>query len=744
MNEPAASASALPAHAGPRECSPIYSWVATVDHKRIGILYLLTSAVFLLAGGIEALLMRLQLAVPRNTLLSPEAYNQLFTMHGTTMIFLVVMPTLIGFANYFVPLMIGARDMAFPRLNAMTFWLFLCGGLLLYFSFLAGGAPAVGWFSYAPLSEPPYASNLGVDYWILSLLVVGTGTIAAAINIIATVLSLRAPGLTLRKLPLFVWMNFVNSFLILAALPALNASIIMLLIDRGFNAAFFLPSRGGSPVLWQHFFWTFGHPEVYIMALPAFGMISEIVPVFARKPIFGYAFVAASTVAIALLSLGVWAHHMFAVGMGRPLDLFFAAASVLIAVPTGVKVFNWSTTLYGGSLRLRTPLLFAIAFLLQFTIGGLSGVTFATVPIDWQTTDTYYVVAHFHYVLFGGTFFGVLAATYYWFPKMSGRMLSERLGKWNFWLAVLGFNLTFFVQHILGLMGMPRRVYTYPDLPYWASLNLVSTIGAFLLGLSVLVLLWNLYWSTRHGPLAGDNPWQAWTLEWATSSPPLEHNFERVPPVRSRRPLWDLAHPERPDPPIAGEVPRGSPWLEKNFVAISSFIFSEGIFFVLLISAFVFYNLRLAAGPVIAATLDRLKTGVFSLFLFSSSFTLWRAEVSLKRDRQGAFRAWWIATILLGLVFIIGQGREYTHLFSQGVLINSSLFATSFFTLTGFHGLHVCVGLIGLLIVLGLAFAGDFKTGYTEAVRTLGLYWHFVDVVWVFVFSVVYLLGPSL
>ncbi len=721
----------------------MFSWVATVDHKRIGILYLLTSASFMLAGGVEALLIRLQLAVPRNTLLSPDAFNQIFTMHGTTMIFLVVMPTLTGFANYLVPLMIGARDMAFPRLNALSYWLFLFGGLLLYFSFLAGGAPAVGWFSYAPLSEPAFSSNLGVDYWILALLILGTGSIVASINLIATVLTLRAPGLSLRKLPLFVWMNFVNSFLILLALPALNASIIMLLIDRQLAAHFFVPSHGGSALLWQHFFWAFGHPEVYIMALPAFGMISEIVPVFARKPLFGYAFVAASTVAIAVLSLGVWAHHMFAVGMGRPLDLFFSIASMMIAIPTGVKIFNWSATLYGGALRLNPPLLFAIAFLVQFTIGGVTGIIFACAPLDWQTTDSYFVVAHFHYVLFGGTFFAVLAATYYWYPKFTGRLLSARLGKWIFWLSIIGFNGTFFVQHFLGLMGMPRRVYTYPALPYWGSLNLISTIGAFILGFSVLLLLWDIFRSRRSGQLAGDNPWQAWTLEWATSSPPQEHNFDRVPPVRSRRPLWDLAHPEKPDPPLAGDS-RAHPGPEKNVIAIASFILTEGFFFVMLIAAFVYYTVQQHAGALDAAALDRLKTGFFSLFLFSSSFTIWRAEAALHRQQPRAFAAWWLATVLLGLVFICGQANEYLKLFHKGVAINSSLFATSFFTLTGFHGLHVCIGLAALLIVLGLAWAGDFNAGRTEAVRTVGLYWHFVDVVWVFVFTTVYVIGPTL
>jgi cytochrome c oxidase subunit I len=529
------------AAAAPR--SAWLGWIATVDHKRIGILYLFTTLVFFCLGGIEALLIRIQLAWPGNTFLGPDAYNQIFTMHGTTMVFLVVVPLLLGLANYLTPLMIGARDMALPRLNAFSFWVFLFGGILLYFSFVAGHAPSAGWFSYAPLSEKGYSNRNGLDYWALALLGIGVGTVATAINLIVTIINLRVEGLTIRRLPLFVWMVFVNSFLIIAALPALNASLVMLLVDRQLHAHFFTQLGGGSPILWQHFFWSFGHPEVYIMVLPAFGIISEVVPVFSRKPIFGYGFVAASTVAIALLSLGVWAHHMFAVGLGHAWEYAFGASSLLIAVPTGVKVFNWIATMWGGSIRFTTSMLFAIAFLFTFTIGGLSGVTFATVPIDWQVTDTYYVVAHMHYVLFGGTLFGVMAGLYYWFPKMSGRLLSEKWGKLHFWLMFIGFHMTFFIQHILGLDGMPRRVYTYPNRAGWGAMNLISTIGAFVIGISVLVLLANMVISYRSGQPAGDNPWDAWTLEWATSSPPPEHNFETVPPVHGRRPLWDLAHP---------------------------------------------------------------------------------------------------------------------------------------------------------------------------------------------------------
>jgi cytochrome c oxidase subunit I len=536
------------------------SWVASVDHKQIGILYMWSSTIFFVVAGILALLMRIQLSRPENHFLSPTMYNQIFTMHGTTMIFLVVVPALIGFANYMVPLMIGARDMAFPRINALGFWAQVFGGVMLYFSFATaglnlGGAPAVGWFAYAPLSEAAYSYGPGVDYWIIGLLGIGVGTLTAGINLIATIVCLRTEGMTLGRLPLFVWMTLVTGFLIVLVIPVLNAGLVMLLFDRLLNANFFRTSTGGSALLWQHVFWTFGHPEVYIMVLPAFGMISEVIPVFSGKPIYGYEFVAASGVAIAFLSLAVWAHHMFAVGLGHPADIFFAISSMAIAVPTGVKIFNWTATLYQGRIRFTTSMMFALGFLVMFTIGGLSGIAFAAVPIDWQLTDSYFVVAHFHYVLFGGTAFGVFAGVYYWFPKITGRLLSERQGRWHFWLTFIGFNLTFMVQHVLGMYGMPRRVFTYPPLPGWATMNMISTVGAFILAFSVLVFLMNVVVSLSSGELAGDNPWDAWTLEWATSSPPSAENFPKgVPPVRGRRPLWDLAHPDRTDEMLTRQV----------------------------------------------------------------------------------------------------------------------------------------------------------------------------------------------
>ena len=725
-------------HEGHAEDKGAFSWVATVDHKRVGILYLVTALVFFVIGGCEALVMRLQLAKPNNTLVGPETFNQLFTMHGTTMIFLVAMPTLVGFGNYVIPLMIGARDMAFPRLNAMSYWLFPFGGFLLHFSVLAGGAPSGGWFAYAPLTETPFSSSPGTDYWILALLVLGVGSVATAINFIATILTLRAPGMTLGRVPLFVWMTFITSILVILALPVLNASIVMLLVDRQLDAHFFLASGGGNTLLWQHFFWTFGHPEVYILALPAFGMISEVIPVFSRKPIFGHEFVAASTVAIAILSFGVWAHHMFATGLGRAADMFFVGGSMLIAVPTGVKIFNWVATMWGGSIRFTTSMLFATAFLVEFVIGGLSGITFAAAPIDWQMTDTYYVVAHFHYVAIGGTVFGVLAGLYYWFPKMSGRMLSERLGKPTFWLMVLGFNLTFFVQHFLGILGMPRRVFTYPDLPYWASLNMVSTVGAVLMGVASLLIVVNILVSLRSGKVAGDNPWDAWTLEWATTSPPPHDNFSQVPPVHGRRPLWDLAHPaaDGKEPP----APPKERTFDKGAVAVWSFIASEAGFFLILIIAYVFFNFGPGkTGPSAASELDVTKTAGFTVCLFASSMTLWVSEKRLdKKDVTGA-TIWLALTLLLGGIFIVGQGSEYLGLYHRGVGVATNLFATTFFTLTGFHGLHVTVGLFALAIALGLVRAKDFRPRSASLLRAIGLYWHFVDVVWLVVFTIVYL-----
>jgi cytochrome c oxidase subunit 1 len=525
----------------------ILQWISSVDHKQIGIMYLWLSALFLLVGGIEILLVRIQLAVPNNHFLDPEIYNQLFTMHGTTMIFFVLTPAIFGFATYLVPLMIGANDMAFPRLNAFSFWATFFGGLLLYFSFLAGGAPDAGWFNYAPLNQYNYSSSPGIDYYCTGLLLSGIGTVSASVNFAVTILQCRIPSMGLKQMPIFVWMILINSFLILAAFPSLNAALAMLLLDRQLHAHFFSAAGGGSAILWQHLFWLFGHPEVYILILPVFGIFSEIFPVYSRKPIFGYAFIIGSGIAIALLAFGVWIHHMFATGLGNTVNSFFAASSMLIGIPTGVKIFNWLATMYGGAIRFKVAMLFGIAFLIEFTIGGLSGISFAIVPIDWQLTDTYYVVAHLHFVFIGGSLFGLFSGLFYWFPKISGKMPDERLSVWFFWLFVIGFNLTFLVQHALGVMGMARRVYTYPDLPGWGILNMISTVGGFLMGIATLLLVYILIKAIRSGVTAPSDPWDANTLEWATTSPPQLRNFDRVIPVSSTRPYRDYKRPDDAD-----------------------------------------------------------------------------------------------------------------------------------------------------------------------------------------------------
>jgi len=523
----------------------LLQWISSVDHKQIGIMYLLVAFFFFLVGGVLALLMRVQLAVPENHFLSPQAYNQIFTMHGTTMIFFVLMPSVLGFSVYLTPLMIGANEMAFPRLNAFGLWMTFFGGLLLYFSFVAGGAPNAGWFNYAPLNEKNFSGSSGIDYYALGLFLSGVGSVATAVNLIVTILYYRIKGMRIKRLSLFVWMVLVNSFLILAAIPPLNAALSMILLDRQLNAHFF--TTGGSALLWQHLFWLFGHPEVYILILPSFGIYSEVFQVFSGKRIFGYGFVAASSVAIALLAFGVWMHHMFAVGSGLVVNGFFSASSMLIGIPTGVKIFNWLATMYGGTIRFTVSMMFAIAFLIEFTIGGLTGIAFSIVPIDWQLTDTYYVVAHLHYVLIGGSFFGILSGLFYWFPKMTGRMLNEKAGKWFFWLFVIGFNGTFFIQHILGILGMPRRVYTYPALPSYGLYNFISSVSAFIMGIAGLLLVIIVYHGMKYGKKAGNDPWNGFTLEWMAASPPALKNFDSLPVVNSRRPLWDLKHPENPD-----------------------------------------------------------------------------------------------------------------------------------------------------------------------------------------------------
>jgi cytochrome c oxidase subunit 1 len=532
----------------------LHGWVTTADHKRLGVMYILAGLGFFVVSGTMAALIRIQLVVPNNQFLPPEMFNRLFTMHGTAMVFLVGMPIIAGLMNYLVPLMIGARDMAFPRLNAFGFWIFLFGGCLLYFSYLAapglsgaGSAPDVGWFAYSPLTGKAFSRGHSTDYWILSILISGIGSLCSAVNVIVTVVCMRCRGMTLMRMPLFVWIVLVVAYLIVIVLPPLTAAQIMLLLDRFLGAKFFDTQAGGSAVLWQHFFWIFGHPEVYILILPGFAVASEIIPVFSRKPIFGYAVMVGATVMIGFISLGVWAHHMFTIGMSAMSNAFFATSTMLVGIPTGIKLFNWLGTMWGGKIRFRTPMLFCVAFLFQFLCAGLTGIMLAVAPFDWQLSDSYFVVAHFHYVLIGGLLFTIFGAIYYWFPKVTGRLMSERLGRWHFWLFALGFNLTFAPLHIAGILGMPRRIYTYDAGRGWEIWNLVATIGVAFQALGILFFVANLLWSSRRGARAGDDPWDAWTLEWSTTSPPPPYNFETLPTVRSRRPLWDLKHPSDPD-----------------------------------------------------------------------------------------------------------------------------------------------------------------------------------------------------
>jgi cytochrome c oxidase subunit 1 len=529
-------------HAPAQSQTGLWSWITTVDHKRIGALYGVTAFIFFLIGGLEAMLIRIQLMKPENTFVSPDVFNQLFTMHGTTMVFLAIMPLSASFFNFLIPLMIGARDVAFPRLNAFSYWVFLLGGIFINASFFLGGAPDTGWFGYSNLTSKAYSPGVGVDFWAVGLQILGVASLAAAFNFIVTIINMRAPGMKFMRLPVFVWMTLVTSFLIILAFPIITVALVFLLFDRYTGTNFFVPAAGADPLLWQHLFWLFGHPEVYILILPAMGIISEVLPTFSRKPLFGYAVVVYSGIFIGFMGWGVWSHHMFSVGLGPLADSFFAITTMLIAIPTGVKIFNWLATIWGGKVTLNTAMLFAVGFIGMFTMGGLSGFMHASPPADLQQTDTYFVVAHIHYVLFGGAIMGIFSGIYYWFPKMTGRMMNEGLGKTHFWLMILGMNVAFFPMHFVGLLGMPRRIYTYPPNMGFDWMNMLSTVGVFIIMASLLVFIWNFLKGSKSGKVAGDDPWGAPTLEWAISSPPPPHNFGSLPEVHSLDPLWHKDH----------------------------------------------------------------------------------------------------------------------------------------------------------------------------------------------------------
>src|SRR5713101_2304570 len=517
----------------------IASWLTTVDHKRIGILYGSSAFIFFLIAGIEALIMRLQLARPDNNLVSAQTFNELFTMHGTTMIFLAIMPMSAAFFNYMIPLMIGARDVAFPRLNALSYWIFISGGLFLHVSFLAKAVPDGGWFGYANLTSAQFSPSHSIDFWMLGVQILGISSMLAGFNFLVTIINMRAPGMTLMRMPVFIWMSFVTQFLIVLAFPAITVALILLMFDRFFGTLFYVPVAGGDPLLWQHLFWIFGHPEVYILVLPAFGLVSEVLPTYSKKPLFGYPVMVYSGILIAVLGFGVWAHHMFAVGMGPIADTFFGLTTMLIAIPTGVKIFNWIATMAQGAIRYTTAMLFGISLVALFTIGGISGIMHSSPPADLQQTDTYFIVAHFHYVLFGGSIMGIFAGIYHYFPKVMGRLMDEKLGKIHFWLTFIAMNLTFFPMHFSGMLGMPRRIYTYDAGQGWDLYNAMSSAGAMIFPIAMAIFIYNFFVSRKRGEIAGSNPWGAGTLEWTIPSPPPEYNFAKIPTVTSRYPIWE-------------------------------------------------------------------------------------------------------------------------------------------------------------------------------------------------------------
>jgi cytochrome c oxidase subunit I len=788
-------------HAAP--ATGLRSWLETVDHKRIGILYGTTAFFFLLVGGLEALLIRTQLLRPHMGMVSAETYNALFTMHGTTMVFLAIMPLNAAFFNYLVPLMIGARDVAFPRLNALSYWIFLAGGLFLNLSWLVGTPPDAGWFGYANLTTRPFSPGPAIDFWLFSLQVLGASSILAAVNFIVTILNLRPPGMTLMRMPLFVWMTLVVQFLIVLAFPPVTVGLIFLMFDRFFGTHFYDVAAGGDLHLWQHLFWIFGHPEVYILILPAFGIVSEVLPTFSRKPLFGAQVMIYSGVLIGFFGFGVWSHHMFAVGMGPVADAAFSIATMLIAIPTGVKIFNWLATMWGGSIRPTVAFHYAAGLVALFTIGGLSGVMHASPPVDLQQHDSYFVVAHMHYVLIGGSLFGIFAGLYYWWPKMTGRLLDERLGRLQFWLIAIGFNVAFFPQHFLGALGMPRRIYTYSAGAGWDLWNFVSTLGAYVIGLGAVLFAGLALRSLRNGPRAGNDPWDGRTLEWRTSSPPPVHDFDTIPPVYSRDTFWrekygdsqgrkPPARPALPEPhgihmptpsvwPIIaalgiGIAAVGAIWsvalvivgscllvaavfvfalehhrdpayarqegalgIDHRKLAMWIFLGSECFLFGTLIATYLAYKGRDLVGPHPHEILNIPLTTLSTFDLLMSSLLMVLALAAVQRGDHTQSRLWLAGTALFGLIFLGFQAYEFTEFVHEGLTLQSNLFGSTFFVLTGFHGGHVTLGVLWLLALLVLDLRGHLGPQDSVKVEVAGLYWHFVDVVWIAIFTLVYL-----
>jgi cytochrome c oxidase subunit I len=793
----------------------IYGWLTTIDHKRIAVLYGLTAMVMLLFGGVEALLVRTQLMVPDNHFLTAQQYNQFFTMHGLTMIFLVIMPLETGFfGNFLIPLQIGARDVAFPRLNALSYWVFLLGAITINLGWIWGGLPNDGWFGYANLTEKFYSPGLNIDFYDVGLLILGVSSVLSALNFFVTIINMRAPGMTFFRMPMFIWSLLVTTILILLAFPALTVGLIFLFMDRYFDTHYYRVIAGATPILWQHLFWIFGHPEVYIMILPAFGLISEIIPVFSHKPLFGYPMMAYSLILIAFLSYGVWGHHMFATGMGPIADSTFAITSMLIAIPTGIKIFSWIATVWGGRLQFSTAFLFAIAFVLQFTIGGLSGIMHASPPIDLEQTDSYFIVAHFHYVLGLGALFAILGALYMYWPKITGRMLNEKLGKLNFWLAVWSFNATFFPMHFVGELGMPRRIYTYAPNMGWDFWNYWETINAYIILLSFIILAINVWWSLQYGERAPADPWDARTLEWSVPTPPPVYNFATVPTVTARDALWvekygnveatglEQSNPAAAAPSLVDvnkiHIPAPSlypvfiglgifgmgigmlvewyrvvlmgaalmaisvismvfeypTWgredphavaesflgLDSRKVGIWSFIGSECVFFASLISTYMVYKAR-STGPFDADILNIPLTSFSTFVLLMSSLLMVLALAGFQRNDKFWGTFWLIGTAIFGCIFLGGQVYEFGDFWlNEGMLFNSNLFSQCFYTLVGFHGFHVFIGVCWLVTLAVAGMLGKIDSKRSLAVEIGGLYWHFVDIVWVVIFTLVYLM----
>ncbi len=802
--------------------------LATVDHKRVGLRYIVTAFVFFLVGGIEAGLMRTQLAVADNEFLGPDTYNQIFTMHGTTMIFYFATPMLIGLGTYVIPLMIGSRDLAFPRLNAFGYWVFLASGIFMYTSFLVEEVPDGGWFAYVPLTDADFSPGLGMDFWTLGILFLGTSTTAAAITFVVTILRMRAPGMGVQRMPLLLWGYVDMAFTILIALPSLTLATALLALDRHVGTQFFDPDGGGSPLLWQHLFWIWGHPEVYILLLPALGIISTVVAVHARRPIILFSIVAVASIAIGILAFGLWVHHMFSTGLDLLPITFFAAASFTIAIPSGISIFAWLATILGGRVSFTVPMMYALGFIVTFVIGGITGVMVAMVPFDWQVHDSFFVVAHFHYVLVGGVVFPIFGALYHWWPKITGFMPSPVLGHTSFWLVLAGFNITFFPQHIVGMLGMPRRVYTYAEGLGWEIHNLISSSGYVVLALGVIVLVWDLLTTPRRGVPAGDDPWRADSLEWATSSPPPPYNFERLPIVHGRSPMWEDRTPERggdldrieepldqgrevvttsildgaPDailrmpgptylPLLAALALTGSvtatlleayfvgavflaavglvvaAWLWRSpedaperievirershlpFVILagphalgrwgmSLFLVTEGVLFGSSLSSYFLVRGNSDEWPQGGIEPpDLLLPAVLTVLLVACSASIqWsRAQTEADRERPVALRLGLLVTMALGVAFLVLQGLEFRDV---GYGPTDNAYASLFFTITGAHWAHVAVGVLILGWVLVRTWFVSHEPRRRSDMPNIAWFWHFLTLIWLAVFAVLY------